>query len=403
MESAEKTIINILKMYLKNEYAVGFDDVNWGKVVYYARLHNIQGIVYAVLNKIDEYKGIANKLQPDFYAITMHNIVMENEMKKVIDNFNHAEIKHIPVKGFSVKKCYPDPELRSMGDVDVLIESKDREKSNEILLNMGFEPDEFSSFNHVWNYKNNKLYLEVHTRLIHEKLFNGFDYAAYFSDAIEHGECIEGYTYELKCEYHLLFLLMHMAKHFFGEGCGIRMVFDIPVFIEYYKDKLEWGFLFAELKRIKLYKFAMSIFYLCKVWFAVDIPNEIPEMEQSTYESMCKYIFEGGVFGFENRNQGSVKLRREIKKNDNSLMQKLHGICGVTEWLFPNYNAMQERSVWFKGKPVILLPVAWVRRWIMAVKIRKGNIFVKLLSITKGSKEAQQQYKLLSDIGLYED
>jgi virulence-associated protein VapD len=402
MESAEKTIINILKMYLKDEYAVSFDDVNWEKVVYYARLHNIQGIVYTVLNKIDEYKGIANKLQSDFYAITMHNVVMETEMKKVIDNFNNAEIKHIPVKGFSVKKCYPDPELRSMGDVDVLIESKDREKSNEILLNMGFELDEFSSFNHVWNYKNNKLYLEVHTRLIHEKLFNGFDYATYFSDAIEHGECIEGYTYELKCEYHLLFLLMHMAKHFFGEGCGIRMVFDIPVFIEYYRDKLDWDFLFAELKRIKLYKFALSIFYLCKVWFAIDIPNEIPEMEQSTYESMCKYIFEGGVFGFENRNQGSVKLRREIKNNDTRFMRCVHSLRGIVKWLCPDCETMRERSVWFKNKPTILLPIAWIRRWCMAIKVRKGSILKKLILILFAKKEADEQYNLLNNIGLYD-
>ncbi len=401
MDNTEKAVIEILKAYLYN-MPFTMTEIDLKKLSYIINIHNLQGIAYTVLKDSDIDRAYIESLKGPFYAIIQKNLIMDAEMQKVIKVFNDNNIIHIPIKGYAVKICYRDPELRTMGDVDVLIRDCDRKKSDKLLRDMGYEIDKFSSFNHVWNYNNSKLYLEMHTRLIHEKLFNDYDYISYFSDAIKHSVQKDGCTYELTPEYHLLFLIMHMAKHFYGEGCGLRLIYDIPMFINYYKDNINWDFLFEELKKIKLIKFAFIIFSLCQKWFDIEYPYKIDEIDDVFYDKLSKYVFEGGVFGFENRNQGAVKLRREIKAGESGLKRKVHQIYGVLKWLCPGYKNMQERAIWFKGKPKILLPVAWLQRWIMAVKIRRGGIFKKLLSILNGNKDASYQLNILAELGLYE-
>lgn len=401
MNDTERAVIDILKSYLNNtSYSLPVD-LDSKSLLNLINIHNLQGIAYVVLKNNDNI--LSENLKQSFYMLSTRSIVMDLETKKVMDVFNKNSIKHVPVKGYAIKKCYRDPELRTMGDVDILIKDEDRSKSDLLLKEMGYKIDNFSSFKHVWNYSNNKLYLEVHTRLIHEKLFNNFDYSSYFADAINYTRQIENYTYELNPEYHLLFLLMHMAKHFFGEGCGIRMIFDIPVYINYYRDEINWKFVLKELERIKLLRFADTIFGLCSIWFGLDIPYDIPALCNNTYYKLSNYIFEGGVFGFENRNQGAVKLRREVKTGEKGFKKKIHQIHGVIKWICPSYENMQQRAIWFNDKPKILLPVAWFSRWIMAIKIRKKNIFKKLISILRGEQEAIYQQEILTDLGLYED
>ena len=44
-----------------------------------------------------------------------------------------SKIPHMPVKGWYLRNLYPVPELRTFGDIDILINKQDRKKADEIF------------------------------------------------------------------------------------------------------------------------------------------------------------------------------------------------------------------------------------------------------------------------------
>ena len=64
---------------------------------------------------------------------------IEMYTKKVLNAFEQEKIDHIFLKGYEIKHCYPIPVLRSMSDVDVVIRREERQKSDRVLKDLGYE------------------------------------------------------------------------------------------------------------------------------------------------------------------------------------------------------------------------------------------------------------------------
>ena len=126
-------------------------------------------------------------------------------------------IEYIPVKGYVIKNLYPEPELRTMSDIDILIQEKDRLKTDEILKNLGYERQGLGS--NVWTYKRGMVTFEIHINLAGKKYWNDVDYIGYFSGLFQKSHPIGDKTERhLTLEDHFLFLCFHLAKHLCSTG-----------------------------------------------------------------------------------------------------------------------------------------------------------------------------------------
>ena len=92
------------------------------------------------------------------------NYIKRRRATEYLDNIL-GQIEHLYFKGAVVADLYPQPALRSMGDVDVLIHESDRELVHHILINNGFVFSKESDI--VWIYKRDIITFEIHTQLIH--------------------------------------------------------------------------------------------------------------------------------------------------------------------------------------------------------------------------------------------
>ena len=111
----------------------------------------------------------------------------------------------------------------------------------------------------------------MHTDIIYEKLFNDFDYIGYFREKIQNKVHIKGNTYELRKEGHFIYILVHLAKHFYNAGVGIKMILDVVVFLRKYGKTMDFDYINNELTHIQLKDFSNMIFYVCKKYFDSDI------------------------------------------------------------------------------------------------------------------------------------
>ncbi len=198
-----------------------------------------------------------------------------------------------------------------------------------------------------------------------------------------------------------MFLLAHMAKHFYGYGCGVRMFLDIAVIINKFKEEIDFTYLWSELKKIKLDIFSKNIFFICKKYFGVDISKaekgEPFEMDDTTFEMISKYIVEGGTFGFNNRNVASPLIRIEYEKTSN---MKLAQIKALFRKIFLPYKSMKEQFSILENFPFLLL-FFWVVRGFLCITTRREKTLGILKGLTAETSDAEEAYEVIKKIGLF--
>lgn len=226
MNTVQTAVIQLLQIYM------GMDDcvdtfpkqVDWAEVYELAVKHNIGRILYTAIRKLPEQecvpKDIQKDLQVHFYASVSRSKEQDMRMVQVMECLNQKKIFHVLMKGWVLKRYYPIPELRTMGDIDFLIREEDRQRTHEALLQLGFLCTSDTGF--VWCYEKGNTFLEVHSRIVFQKVGRGADTEQYYLDAVSHTEKVRGeYTLCFIKEYHLVYLFVHAAKHFQYAGYGL--------------------------------------------------------------------------------------------------------------------------------------------------------------------------------------
>ena len=268
---------------------------------------------------------------------------------------------------------YPREELRTMGDIDFFIHPEDMAKVHLIMEQEGAEFLYEESDEHNEAFRIKKANVEIHSKISYkESILNRFNFEQYFSDAFAHTSIIEGDIRVFTPEYNMIYTLFHAAKHFYKVGCGVRMITDIALMIKNGMDIIDWKYVDRELKHTKLKEFSGKIFWLCDRWFKVKAPLEmIPIADAKIVE---QYILDGGTFG------------HSVMDGDSASLEKRKGnfFVSLIRWAFPSYREMKNHSSWFKDKPAILLPAAYIERFFRNAKERGGVInWLKNLSNSK--------------------
>ncbi len=380
--------IDILKLHINNKSFDG--DCNWQSIYSLSNIHNLTGMVYSTVaaNK-NIPSDILTLMKKKFISISALGIMQERVVDSITEAFNKISCDHILIKGSVVRNYYPYPELRTMGDIDILVKSS--KGIEETMAELGYERTGGSEGEMV--FKKNNSVVEIHTALRGMNFKDNVDFDQYFSNIFNNGVCIKGcHTYELDCSSHIIFMIVHMAKHFHNEGCGIRMFLDLAVTLKRFKNSVDMDKILRELSKLHLYRFACNIFKMCSEFFDIDCMADY-EINSELKESICSYILKGGTFGFENNVHSDVVLRN-MKNSKN----KINKASLIVKWIFPDINTMRYKVNWFKNAPGFLLPAAWIYRAVSLVfnKNKVKNLF-------NGNKRIKNALNTVDGLGLYDN
>lgn len=394
MNKEYEIFINLISSYINNIYKKDINaiPINWVEIYKLAKLHGLGGLLYLSLtnSKLCDDAVIMDKFKQMFLILATKSMVQEATTLKLIDILNKNQIRHILFKGFVLKDYYPDKEVRTMGDIDIVIDEVNQQKVHDILISNGFVFDEFASHKDVRNYNKNNVCFEIHTSVVEENFLVGVDFIEYYKDCFGKASLINSFTYEFKPENHLIYLIVHMAKHFRDSGCGVRMVLDIALIIKKQCDSLNWDYLKAELEKLKLLRFAKTIFSLCLVWFGINSPFSVSDLDLSSVES---YIMQGGIFGYENKNYDAIRLNR----NNENLIKRIVNLIG---YIFPGYEHLKRRYVWMENIPKYLLPIAWIKYWWFRGIENKENVFGRIKNAIVSNDDAAFHNEMMKTVGL---
>lgn len=369
------------------------------ELVYLSGIHGLQPVLYNMLQSDMEqiearYPGLPKELRNHFIAAVYQEMQHEFSVQEMAEQFRTRGLRLIFFKGVWVRSYYPEPQLRTMGDIDCLILEEDRQKAHEIMLGLGYSCDIDKGY--VWVYRRGSVMVEMHSRIAGNGISNQFGYMEYFCDAFQHTEERDGITY-LERDYQICYLFYHIAKHLSSTGAGIRMILDIGILARCF-DEAYWERIAGMLEQIHLTKVAAAIFQLCKRWFDITVPWK-EQVGEETLDQLEDYIITGGTFGFETHDTGDFYLRKS-QEGTPAGGKASHYAKLARIYLFPKAENMVqilpavERHPW-------LLPAAWVKRWWLGAFKRRGHSLHTIRSMMKKDEgRARREHSLLKELGL---
>ena len=306
--------------------------------------------------------------------------------EKIYRAFEENGIDYMPLKGANIKKLYPQPELRLMGDADILIRLEQYERIRQVMEGLGYKEGDESY--HELNWKSGELHVELHKSLFSPVRKSFYQY---FGSGWDKAVKQDGCRYGLSDEDTFVYIFTHMAKHYHGSGVGGRHIVDLCVYLRTHPDMNEEKIERA-LEQLYLLDFYKNIRKLLRVWF-----EDVPADEKT--EFISQYILSGGSWGDEE----TRFLTKQIRNSGGASQTKNVGIQLFWRAVFPPLEAMRyEYPILFKHG--WLYPLLWPHRWIKGLLCRPKAILRKF-SVLRGISDdkVQERKRALEYVGLGEN
>ena len=316
----------------------------------------------------------------------MHTLINEKQMRmvdKLFETFEKHEIEYLPIKGCLLKKMYPSPELRLMGDADILIHPEDHERIAPLMDKLGFHLQ--NNNDHVFYWVSDGLKVELHKMLVPERYSKFYEY---YGTGWRMAKARGGCRYELSDEDHFVFLFAHFARHYQSSGIGCRHVIDLRIFTEACPG-MDMAYVERELETLGLLSFYRNVMRLLDVWFSGAEPDEITELISS-------FVFSGGNWGTREAYLYSQEIRHMAKENKvEHVKWKL-----VLRSVFPPRKLVRSKFPILDRVP-LLLPMVWVIRWVDILLFRRGVISRKISDVqTVSDSDVLSHRQALNMVGL---
>ena len=338
------------------------DNFNWEYYIKHAQKNSVLNILSYAIEKLS--------VKPDESLLKVANnerffhIIKETsqlvEVEKILKEFEKAQIKNIPLKGYYMKQLYPQSDYRTMTDIDILINKKDFSKVKKIFNDLGYFEDAIIRHTEI-HFRKEMLYFEIQSNL-NENEDNYFDDIWQKVSLSKDSE----YSYKLNKQDFYIYMIYHCAKHFNGCGLGIRMIMDVYIYLSQAKN-LDWDYINSAFEKLRIKKFANEIKNIATNWFS---------SEKTEITPLGEFVLYCSTFG-----------QREIGFYRDSANTK--GNYWLNQ-IFKPYSKMKNQYEYLNKFP-FLLPISWIQYWFTRIFIFRNLNFKDGLNSRINSKNFEDK------------
>jgi len=268
----------------------------------------------------------------------------QSAIARIREAFLEENIDFMLLKGSRMKDLYPKPELRYMGDADILIRAEQYDRIRPVMERLGFA--EKGESDHELKWRSDALYVELHKRLIPS--YNR-DLYAYYGEGWKLAVKGEGSEYFMKPEDEWIYLFTHFAKHYRDGGVGCRYVADLWLWRQKHPH-MDEDYIRSVMDAMQIGAFYGHILRLLEYWFADGPADEVLEV-------IAQFIFASGSWGVDEAKVLSVTVR-DAKHSALGFSGRLMYLWKTA---FPPVEVLRDKYTVLKKCPW-LLPLVWLVR-----------------------------------------
>lgn len=342
---------------------VELDAEEWEKLYKEAIEHQIHLLIFSEANKY------GSKVNPTLFdnwrKNTIFHVLQLNQRFAVVgsllDELKDANVPILVLKGLHYKYLYREPDLRIMGDIDLLTDQQSLDVAIKVIESFGYirRTDKIDP-KHVEFFHKEYIYIELHFALFTEvkrKIALSFNSeiwnSAYYFKAGDMSFLVPSHVNQM------LYCCIHMTNHFGKGGFGLRQLSDFNLLVRQVEDENELALLLEQAHRYGIGRFVEVMLYICGKLFGLRVPDAIISMHSGDKEyidRMIDAILDSGAFGGKDRKITSNRsLATYIYQGGENV--KISGL----RYIFPP-RASLSGTYSYAQRYAILLPVAWVHR-----------------------------------------
>lgn len=374
-----KGMISLIRSAIEAVPAVLSEDFDWSEAVKTAEYQGIAAVIYygAYKSKIQLPDNIETQFKQKTYEAIVVDECQAEEINRLCNEFSTRGIDYMPLKGILMKRLYPSPEMRFMGDGDILIRTERYDGISSIMREFGYTENLESDHEYIWS-KPPYIIIELHKRIIPS--YNK-DYYAYYGDGWRLAQKLSknNSCWEMSAEDELIYMFAHFSKHFRDSGIGIKHMIDFQVFRNKHPE-LKQEYVQRELKKLRLNIFYQNISETLAVWF-----DNAPSSDMTDY--ITGRIFASGQFGqYEERLLASaVKgIKSGITAKSYRRRKFLKAVFSPS-YLFTEYPLL--------ARIPVLIPLFWIKRVFTVLFFHRDKIKRKWKELISTSDERIEQYQ----------
>lgn len=334
----------------------------WNEISAIAKKHSILSLVlHASITLSPELRP------PDDMIVVWKKLIISSVMRNeqsmqaqasVISKLQSSGIRCAVLKGTSVAALYPKAEMRTLGDIDILVRRDQCDQAVAALISDFYETHESDHSFHIGFHKAGA-YLELHYamsqlpvspigEIIDSRVYDAVDRAVTGS--------IEQYAFPILVEPdQALSLLLHMERHLISEGIGLRQLCDWCVFVDSLSHERLHNDVLPVIRECQLFQFASILTRICVDHLGLDGSRHqwCMHIHKRTADELLADIMDSG-------NIMSRDLERAASstfvKGEESADGKQSMLSSATK----NLTQSAKKQFPICNKLPILLPVFWV-------------------------------------------
>ena len=213
------------------------------------------------------------------------------------------------LKGLSLADCYPVPEYRKLGDLDLyLAEPEMLSQAQTVLESNGYILQDELSDHHVTYYytfpkTGRRFILELHYRVVGQYQYsrtNEIVDSVYSPAQLKKSsQMIHGYSYTVlpPTEY-VFYMIHHMLKHYLYSGFGIRLLCDFTFYLKRHKSEIDFDQIHTWCRESRISHLYEIILESCRIYLG--LPDSIDSQihyDTSDCQDFITQILKDGDMG----------------------------------------------------------------------------------------------------------
>lgn len=213
-----------------------------------------------------------------------------------------------------------------------------------------------------------------------------------------------GITFKtLGYEEHLIFLMFHLIKHVSYNGCSLKTIADIVLYINHYIDQIEKESFWKKMEILGYDTFCRTLFSIgcCYLGLTRDIfPDD--SYSQTVAENMLEKLYGTYILKADFGDAGErIAASIAFQSYNHSEGKKVGKLRMIQKTLFPNAKDLSFRYMYARRHPSLVW-VAWIHRALNQIGARFARRKRADMDMIRNVKLANQKISLLKEMKLIE-
>ena len=396
------------------------DDLDWARIERLANEQAVQTLLGYALRlspALDCPAELRESLVSQMRQEAFSNHAWKHSTLQLLAEMNAAGIPALLIKGYAVADCYAAPDCRMSGDTDLLIEPKNEKRACAFMKANGFAVE------HRWTNGHHdvcrhpqlgcvELHVMLYDEIVEDVWFGRMDGREFVSESAIEVATQDGSYRTLGYTDHMIFLMLHLIKHFIMTGMSLRMMLDVALFFSHHAGRIDCARFWKTMESLKYGTIAQNILWAMVRYCGIDATS-IPGLCEACPKQVGMILDDlenGGWLGKideKAREEGWYEYNRQLLMKNRSKAQYLlfmlrWKIGAYLKALFPSRKTLAIRYPCVQ-KSALLIPLVWLHRLIFrgSRAVKKGALTTYIITDEKKiGTSAQERVQMFKNLGM---